>query len=604
MKFSRRLVLVYTCIVVIPLVIIVICIATYTRTSLYSDLRSQCSEVLDHNVTQIQKNMDSFDLIERMISGNQKLGLFFATPETSDENEIIETMIDESTMIERTLSVLPDIYAVRVFTDNPIIPERWPVFMKSSRTNLAALKRWEYNYSAEYQGNQEMMKLLSLCTTRRIVKNKRNIGYIQIAMKMEDFFPFLYERADAYQSDYVFKEFHNSADGTETLTPVVNKKILQIQNPLNEKDIASLAYAVNYAGDRPAGTLTFYGNHDKRFAAWHRISDLGYIVVHADSTARIRKNIIIIVLSTIAGLLGTIVALFLLIRYTTSRLMSGVYSVMNGMKEVKEGNLAVSVPVDRHDEVGETQQTFNAMTEQLRAQIKQIKEEQRLIADTEIKAMQNQINAHFLYNVLETIRMQAVIANQDDIAESITVLGKMMRYCLRWRIHVVTIEQEIEYIRLYVYILNVRNDYVISLETEIPSDYSSVEIPKMIMQPLIENAFTHAIEPAGKDTVVKVYVKQVPQSDRILLCVQDFGCGMSEEQLEKIRTYLADDTYERNAKGGIGLKNIQQRLTMFYGKDYRLQIDSVEGEGTLVQVPVPLHLPADSPLNAPVEQER
>ena len=125
----------------------------------------------------------------------------------------------------------------------------------------------------------------------------------------------------------------------------------------------------------------------------------------------------------------------------------------------------------------------------------------------------------------------------------------------------------------------------------------------MIMQPLIENAFTHAIEPAGKDTVVKVYVKQVPQSDRILLCVQDFGCGMSAGQLEKIRTYLADDTYERNAKGGIGLKNIQQRLTMFYGKDYRLQIDSVEGEGTLVQVPVPLHLPADSPLNAPVEQE-
>lgn len=604
MKFSRRLVLVYTCIVVIPLVIIVICIATYIRKSQYSDLRSQCSEVLDHNVMLINKNLDSFDLIERMISGNQKLTLFFATPETSDENEIINTMIDESTMIERTLSVLPDIYAVRVFTDNPIIPERWPVFMKSSRTNLAALKKWEYNYSAKYQGNQEAMKLLSLCTTRRIVKNRRNIGYIQIAMKMEDFFSFLYERTDTYQSDYVFKEFHNPADGTETLTPVVNKEILRIQNSLDEKDIASLAYAVNYAGDRPSGTLTLYGNHDKRFVAWRRIPDLGYIVVHADSTARIRKNIIIIELIIIAGLFGTIVVLFLLIRFATSRLMSGVYSVMNGMKEVKEGNLEVSVLVDRHDEVGETQQTFNAMTEQLRAQIKQIKEEQRLIADTEIKAMQNQINAHFLYNVLETIRMQAVIANQDDIAESITVLGKMMRYCLRWRIHVVTLEQEIEYIRLYVYILNVRNDYVISLETEIPPEYSSVEIPKMIMQPLIENAFTHAIEPAGKDTVVKVYVKQVPQSDRILLCVQDFGCGMSEAQLEKIRTYLADDTYEHNAKGGIGLKNIQQRLTMFYGKDYRLQIDSVAGEGTLVQVPVPLHLPADSPLNAPDAQER
>ena len=76
-----------------------------------------------------------------------------------------------------------------------------------------------------------------------------------------------------------------------------------------------------------------------------------------------------------------------------------------------------------------------SMTEQLRSQISQIKKEQQLIADTEMKAMQNQINAHFLYNVLETIRMQAVLADQDDIAGSIIVVGKMMRYCLRWRVH-------------------------------------------------------------------------------------------------------------------------------------------------------------------------
>src|SRR5574344_603222 len=112
------------------------------------------------------------------------LRFFFTTPETSNENEIINTMIDEATTIERTLSVLPNIYAVRIFTDKPIIPERWPVFMKSSRTNLKDLKRWEYNYSAKYQGNQEQMNQASLCTTRRIIKNRREIGYVQIAMKM------------------------------------------------------------------------------------------------------------------------------------------------------------------------------------------------------------------------------------------------------------------------------------------------------------------------------------------------------------------------------------------------------------------------------------
>jgi two-component system sensor histidine kinase YesM len=593
MKFSRRIVFVYTCIVVVPLLILVIYIATVTRYRQYSELRKQCATIQQENVSLINKNIETFELIERMINGNMELTLFFTTPETSNENEIINTMIDEATTIERTLSVLPNIYAVRIFTDNPIIPERWPVFMKSSRTNLKDLKRWEYNYSAKYQGNQEQMKQASLCTTRRIIKNRREIGYIQIAMKMQDFFPFLYKKTDEYQSDYVFTELHNPADGSETLTPVQNPDILEVQKILSAKDIKDLEYSVNYAGDRPSGTIVLKDGHDTRFGSWARIPDLGYIVMHVDSTSRIKSTIVLLEVGVIVGLLATVLVLFLLIRYTTGRLMSGVYSVMNGMKEVKEGNLCVTIPVDHHDEVGETQATFNAMTEQLRCQIEQIKQEQSLIADTEMKAMQNQINAHFLYNVLETIRMQAEIASEDDIAESITVLGKMMRYCLRWRIHVVTLEQEIEYIRSYVYILNVRNDYVISLETEIPDGYMTLEIPKMIMQPLIENAFTHAVEPLGKDAVIKVFAKVDAAGEILYLCVQDFGCGMNQEQLDKIRTYLADDTYERTTKGSIGLKNIQQRLTMYYGQKYRVQIESKEGEGTLVSVPVPLNKQID-----------
>jgi len=202
--------------------------------------------------------------------------------------------------------------------------------------------------------------------------------------------------------------------------------------------------------------------------------------------------------------------------------------------------------------------------------------------------MQNQINAHFLYNVLETIRMQAVLADQDDIAESLQVLGKMMRYCLRWRIHRVSLAQEIEYIRSYVYILNIRNDYVISLQIDIPDEYMDIEIPKMTLQPLIENAFVHAIEKTESDATLRVYAEIAEDKTKIFLNVQDFGEGMSSEQINKIKEYLADGTYERDSKGSIGLKNIQQRLTVFYGSDYRVEIESEEGKGTTIKVPVPL----------------
>ena len=120
--------------------------------------------------------------------------LFFTIPERSDEDEIIDTMISETTMLERTIETVPNIYGLRVFSDNPVVPERWPIFMNSSRTKLASLNRWEFGYTADYLGNLGSLKYESVCSTRRLEKNHREIGYIQIAMKTSDFFPFLFKK--------------------------------------------------------------------------------------------------------------------------------------------------------------------------------------------------------------------------------------------------------------------------------------------------------------------------------------------------------------------------------------------------------------------------
>ena len=116
----------------------------------------------------------------------------------------------------------------------------------------------------------------------------------------------------------------------------------------------------------------------------------------------------------------------------------------------------------------------------------------------------------------------------------------------------------------------------------------------MSLQPLVENAFNYAIEPLGKDAVIRVYTENGEQEDRIWLCVRDFGKGINKEKQEELAAYLADDNYERDSTGSIGLKNIQQRLTMFCGKDYRLVIESTEGEGTLIKIPVPRNYLDDS----------
>ena len=184
--------------------------------------------------------------------------------------------------------------------------------------------------------------------------------------------------------------------------------------------------------------------------------------------------------------------------------------------------------------------------------------------------------------------MQAVLAGNDDISQSILMLGKMMRYCLRWRIHTVTLEKEMEYIQSYVSILNIRNDYEILLELDIPETLQELKIPKMIIQPFVENAFVHGIEPLAKNTVIRIYTELDEAHKKIWLCVQDYGAGMSPSKIEEILGYLADEKYERDSTGSIGIKNIQQRLFLFYGEDYKLEIQSELGKGTLIRVPLPI----------------
>ena len=593
MNFSQKLVFAYTCIVVIPLFILVITAMGLIRRSRVEELEANSEGLLTENYEQVRKNIQSFNLFEQLVKSNKRLMLFFTIPERSNEDEIIDTMISETTMLERTLETVPNIYGLRVFSDNSLIPERWPVFMNSSRTDLESLDRWEYSYTADYLGNQGSLKYESVCSTRRLENNHREIGYIQIAMKTSDFFPFLFKKINEYNDDYAFREVLNEQTNKMELIPITNEIVERSRAPLSPElfeDFYKTVYRRKQGEILNSGKMILRHKEDIRYSSWIRVPDMNIILLHTCSSEEMQRSLFLIQAGILVGLGLTVFLLYFLVRYLTSRLMGRVYNLIGGMKQVQEGNLEANVEVTGHDEVTEAQHTFNRMTEQLRNQIEEIKKEQHLIADTEMKAMQNQINAHFLYNALETIKMQAVIAGETDVEESINVLGKLMHYCLRWRVHTVTLEEEVDYIRSYVYLLNIRNDYVISLQTEIHDEYKNIVIPKMSLQPLVENAFFYAIEPRGKDAVIRVYTEEGTQSDRIWLCVRDFGKGIPKEKQEELMNYLSDDNYERDSQGSIGLKNIQQRLSMFCGKDYRMIIESRKGEGTLIKIPVPRNL--------------
>ena len=577
-SFSTKVVLVYTCLVFIPVALLFTLIISKTITRQRQELIEFCSLYMKQNVDSIIQKIDTVNRMKTMVFADNELNLMLAMPENYTDAQIVDITRRKASDFERMLTLEP-FNAIRIFTPRTIIPERWPVILRFPRTNLPALKPWEFNYSAKYI-NDRRNEELSVCATRELLLGKRSIGYLQISYSMKTFFPFLYKQQSPWENDYVFT-LGRSGSGSHFFN-ITNDSIKFVQQELGEKYINHLEKEYFKANNKEEIHCTIYKG---KILIWQRSKELGTIFVHTCSTSVISKAVAGIIIALVLSLLFSAVLLFYLIKFTTGKIMRGVFSVIHGMRKVQLGELGVQINVEGDDEVGQAQKTFNKMTSQLQNQIAQIKKEQQLIAETELKAMQNQINAHFLFNVLETIRMQAVLADEDTIAQTIAVLGKMMHYCLRWRVHFVELAKEIEYIQSYIYLLNLRNDYIITLETEADEKYLHLNIPKMVLQPLVENAFYHAIEGQAKDSVIKVFTQE--EGDILYLCVQDFGCGMEQKQIDSILDYLKKESVEEKTTGHIGIKNIQQRLFMFYGDRYKIQIESEKGKGTLIKIPVP-----------------
>ncbi|HOS29585.1 MAG TPA: histidine kinase [Treponemataceae bacterium] len=574
MVFSKRLVLIYTLIVIIPLSVVLITFSEYFKKNSYAELIAASEKAVSEQAAEINSFIESFALIESVISGNNDLKYFFSSPDVIDESEMIKTVVNEAKEIERLLFVLPKIYGIRIFKENENILERWPVILNESRADAGSLKKWEFNYSADFLGNLDFLKDPSVCKTIELQLNKRHIGYLQVSMKMQDFFPFLYDNKNIFEDWYLI---NNDEYLEVSHTPYTDAR-------LSEENKRILLNEIIHS-DSDTGRMIMKINRTDTIFNWQKINTMDIAVIHSTSTNPIDRTLNMLTAGAIGISLISVFLIFFIIRFTTTKLLRRIYSLIDGMRRVREGDFNTSVHVDGKDEIAESQQVFNVMVEKIRDQIEEIKKEQALVSETEIKAMQSQINTHFLYNVLETIKMQAELNDQDDITQSITVLGKMMRYCLHWRNHRVTIREEIEYAASYIFLINLRNDYVVHMDTSIEKQYEDFEIPKMVLQPVIENAFFYAVEPKGCDAVISIFTKFDDEKKQLYLCVRDYGQGVSEEKLNELKKSVNSQELE-NTKGHIGLKNIQQRLYMFYGKDYSIEIMSYEGEGMEVRIPV------------------
>lgn len=273
-------------------------------------------------------------------------------------------------------------------------------------------------------------------------------------------------------------------------------------------------------------------------------------------------------------------------RFGYKKLDKQLQETLCNVRNLQQGELGITFDETAVDETDELCLRVDRMIESVKELTDASLKQEILRKNTEIKALQNQINAHFIYNVLESIKMLAEIDEKYDISDAITSLGKLLRYSMRWTSGNVTVADELDYIRNYLSLINLRVDYEIYLSVRLPEIILRQEVPKMTLQPIVENAIYHGIEPMAEDT--NIYIKGFVEGEDCVIEITDAGKGMTEEQVNNLyRSFKGEIETSGGSGNGIGLKNVQDRLHMSFGDRYGLEIASKLGCYTKVRVRIP-----------------
>lgn len=214
-------------------------------------------------------------------------------------------------------------------------------------------------------------------------------------------------------------------------------------------------------------------------------------------------------------------------------------------------------------------------------------EKEMLLKQANLQALQSQINPHFLYNTLECIRGMALMEEKENIADIAWSLSRFFRYSISGKSNVVTLREEMENCDTYARIQNYRfqNRFVLEIQTE--PGVEDCLLPKLTLQPVVENAIIHGLQNTLSGGIVRIRVERVNQDVRII--ISDNGCGMAPEKLEELTNRIChgNSGSGEGYRSGIAMYNVNRRLNLFFGPEYGVSVYSFEGMGTDIELRIP-----------------
>lgn len=286
-----------------------------------------------------------------------------------------------------------------------------------------------------------------------------------------------------------------------------------------------------------------------------------------------------------AGLLLLGAALSFVLSLLVARYIRGpVHYLIRKMQQVRSGNLAVAVTYKRSDEFGELAHSFDEMLSRIRVLIDNLNRTERFKKEMELQVLQSQINPHFLYNTLGSISNVVAVGKTEEVDPIIEALISILEYGITDFSEKVSLEKELSNVRDYLFIQNIRYDCVFHLTEDIEEGLNEFPVLKMILQPIVENSIFHGY--TGGRIEGGIHIAAFRKEGDVMVEVRDQGIGIPPERAEMILLPHSNQVHPGSRKR-IGLYNIHQRIGLYYGSNYGVQVESREGVGTCIRLVFP-----------------
>lgn len=425
-------------------------------------------------------------------------------------------------------------------------PTYWGILHALNHSSIDIIKQ------VDSEDNQIVLNIAT-----KIQNNNDTIGYIVSSIHSQDF-------------TYLFSNQLSNDEGFGIISkenePIYINSILETSGIFDK---------LHYAWISNSKYDDYFNDY---YITIQNIENTGFkqIVVHPKVLSSSTMNRMYLMVGLLAVL--SFIVCIIVAQKTTTSFTQPINQMNQAMKQVQEGKLDTSIPVLRNDEFGVLSQNFNVMTQELSNFLEQKIETQRKLADIQIAMMQAQLNPHFLYNTLDTIKWMAKSAKVEPISQLSQKLARILRTSIV-KEQFITIGEEFQICSDYGEIQNIRFQGKYQFLFNCPKDLLSYKIPKLIIQPLVENAIIHGLR--MKETgIIKVFASK--NNDAIILSVQDNGIGIDDEMMQFINTHQW-----KQIDGHIGMYNVDSILRLHYGVNSGLHAQRLEEGGTLIQITLP-----------------